>query len=347
MECNRVFWCYRPRLVRVASDSAVPGRCGGSVARGFRRLCRGIGVAAIVWSELTGQSAVAQQLRDQNRDQRLDLSREQIVPSDLPSTTIDPQRARGDFTLVLSAPFTFNSNVPQSGSDRASDVRTTPEAELIWERQFADFRLTADLDVLFDRYRHQTDFDTDSLFAEFRVDAGSAKSNRWTPFVSYATTLDFDPVFSSRVLSLNDLAAGVSNAWYFAPDGTIIPRSEADQPGTIGLRFSATAGYRFADPEFDESGFARFKFRASYLLTPDVVVLLDPTLTIRRYVDDGTGTRTDMLASARLALAWTPEWLDGMEFQITGQLARNTSSKASFSYTQWSIGPGIAFVQLF
>jgi len=291
--------------------------------------------------------AGAQQARDPTQDQRLDSARERLAPGEPPPSSATPPRPGGDFTLVLSTPFSFISNVPQLGNDRASDLRATPEAELTWERQFEAVRLTADLDVLFDRYRDRREFDADSVFTEIRVDLGTERAYRWTPFVAYAGTYDFAPVLSRPFLQLHDLFVGASNAWFFRPIGTTVPRADADGPGTLGVRLTASAGYRFADPAFTESALLRLRAKSWYLLTAEHTLQFDPSLTLRRYVDDGIGARTDVVVSGRLSLLWTPDWLPGVELQFGGQVLRNTSSRANLTYSQWSIGPSFALVTYF
>ena len=288
--------------------------------------------------------ALAQEgLRGRNRDQRSDSARDRFDEPDTPPDIA----GEPPFKLAISLPYAYDSNAPRSNDGRIADHHVTPEIELFWQQQMGPVRPSGNIDLLFDRYRRLKGFDSDIVAGELRLDVSRRNYAAWSPYVAYDTTYALDPGFGARQLALHDLNLGIANAWYRDPDGRSLSKQQAEDTRSFGIGFDLGGGWRFSAPAIAESAFLTLDLTFSYVFNRDLATVLESTLTLRHYVHDGSGARTDLTADNKLGISWSPQELGGIELDFVLQATRNNSSRRGVSYTDFNIGPALGFVYRF
>lgn len=253
----------------------------------------------------------------------------------------------GDFTFVANVPMAVVVDGRQTGTSRVVDFRFAPSVQLLWEKRFGDLRVGAEFEVMFERFAAQRDLDTESVFAEVRVEFDGGDRTRWTPFLALATARDFAPWFAETWSAYWDVSAGVTKAFYWGPGFETVGYDRRREPGTFGLRLTASGGYRFAGSWGSDAVMLDGAAKGAYVIGDSLALQLDLRVGSRHYAADTTGARTELAASGRFNVVWTPDAYPDFEVTVGCRAARGASDRFDPRFWRWSCGPALAYVKGF
>jgi hypothetical protein len=206
------------------------------------------------WVARAQSSSVAVQndLRQIRADAAASIGRSAGVSGD---AFLDPMRegesSSDDFTFTVLGPVVFNSNADSSYGTGTSAAELTPEARLGWSKQVARYvKFSALADVNSDRYPSYSSANGDASFAKLRAQYSSGGDDQeLSPYIEYSPKISFEPTFSKKQSSSQDLSIGFDKTYNFlrgfAPiDGP--PRPDSSLATVWSVGFTGTVSRRFA-----------------------------------------------------------------------------------------------------
>src|ERR1700744_4939115 len=302
-------------------------------------------VAALVLVSLCAASGAYGQSADRDLDLDSRANRQSAI------SNADGHSTGAGFEFILTAPLLYTNFATQIATDellsRKGDAHFYPDAQLKWSHQFDWLKLSVGVDLATDRYLTQKSANEDTITSGVKLAFTDGKSDVFVPYVSYASYIDFLPLFSRRDDTLQDFAAGFSSSIGLDGSGNVVAYSKANQAGEGYTRFDARVGQRIADPRDFENKFISASVTFGYFVSPELEVSISPLAKAKWYDDYFGDARRDLNLNALLLVAWTPPWLrdlaHGAEIDFTATIERNFSNLAEKNYTRWEAGPAVVF----
>ena len=302
-------------------------------------------LAAIVLVSLCAASSAHGQSTDRDLDQEARANRQSAT------SNTDSHSAGTGFELIVSAPLLYTNFATQIATDellsRKGDAHFYPDVALKWSHQFDWLKLSVGVDLAMDRYLTQKSANEDTINSGFKAAFTDGKSDLFVPYVSYASWVDFLPLFGRHDDTLQDFAAGFTSSIGLNGNGSVIPYKKATQDGDAYIRFDARIGQRIADPRDYENKFVSASVQFGYVVNRELEVSISPMVKAKWYDDYFGDVRRDVNVNTLFLVAWTPPWLKdmarGAEIDFTATIERNFSNLAEKNYTRWEAGPGVVF----
>jgi len=185
------------------------------------------------------------------------------------------------------------------------------------------------------------------VFAEFRVEFDGGDRTRWTPFLALGAARDFAPWFAETWSAYCEISAGVTKAFHWGRDFEAVGYDQRRKPGTFGLRLTASGGYRFAGPWGDDFVILDGAAKGTYVVGDSLALQLDLRMGSRHYVGNSTGARTELAASGRLNVVWSPAAYPDFEVTVGCRAARGAPDRFDSRFWRWSCGPALAYFRGF
>jgi hypothetical protein len=316
-----------------------------SLARGSRRAIR---ILAIAISVLLLFAAAAQAQGVGDRPER---SERRDTDGKTPEKSADK-----DFTIGIDIPARYSSNVTSASTDsiveNRPDGHVTPEVYLKWSHQYDWFKASAEIGASVDRYFKTSDANLDSLHSTLKIAKTDGKHEYFVPYAMFSTDMFFLPTFKTPDITYNDVAAGFYSglAWRDKQRipyvDSLIPYSDAGEPGDVSFLFDARFGRRMSDTASYQNTFASARVTGTYFISSDWRVEANTGIRARWYEDYHGERRTDWRPSAALGLIWTPDWLKKLakrsELSLNLEYYRNYSNIPDKSYSLWEVGPTLS-----
>ena len=247
-------------------------------------------------------------------------------------------KVKPPFSLRLSVPFTYNSNVGNLDNGKKRDFHATPSARLDYSRPTGDFvffaRAAADGDIYID----YDDSNASTFAGRLGVRWEKPGFGPLKPYFHYSPTIIYSGVFSNRLVTLHNFTVGVGgkipiNKVTFAFDlqGT---RREATLPGS-------------------EQDRVRLGFTFSGSVTKTIAWSIDHGLSRRQYTGGANAGRrdTNLLTVAGLSAALNPKAAarGGAAIFVDANVSfeRNFSNRDGKDYSVWDIGPTLTLKTAF
>jgi len=237
------------------------------------------------------------------------------------------------YELTILTPFTYVSPVVGAGRPRQDDGHATPELKFRVTEQRGPFTLSAIGDVKSDRYVTRPEVDSDQL--QFSLRCAYQVSTAASLYTSYTPILTFAPDFDQLQRTFHDVTAGV----------LLQQKGVHDSPLDVSVDVSGVR--RFADPAASTSEALSFKLGLIYHFGAHWLASLDSSVTPRWYDEKVKGQfREDIKVLEILTIAWFPAPLQQpktREVMVALQFlfARNYSTVATASFTQFDVGPSL------
>ena len=247
-------------------------------------------------------------------------------------------KAKPPFSLRLSMPFTYNSNVGNLEYGKKHDFHATPSARLDYSRPTGDFvvfaRAAADGDIYID----YGDSNASTLTGRLGIRWEKSGLGPLKPYFHYSPTIIYSGAFSDRLVTLHNFTVGVGgkipiNKVTFAFDlqGT---RREATLPGSEQDRF-------------------RLGFTFSGSVTKTIAWSIDQGVSRRQYTGGASDGRrdTNLLTVVGFSAALNPKAAASGAVatfvDIDVSLERNFSNRDGKDYSVWDIGPTLTLKTAF
>jgi hypothetical protein len=276
-----------------------------------------------------------------------------------------------DFALFLIAPIYFNDNPTHSQMNGRSGLEGDPELRLDWNHQFDWVRLSARLDSDMDRFNNNAATSgTDKFYARIGAALTDGKDDQaYIPQVTFGPTLTFDPTFSKRQQTANDLTIAVAKVFNF--DANFKQAEPGKSTAKAAWSFGISVGFqrRFRDP--DPSSYAVIVTPSvKHIISEDWLALLQVNITRRLYDSLQQFSRRDWLINPIATVAFKPpaSWFGStdqvdssgqtpgqrrwaelgapeIDFQLS--FAQQDSNKRGATFHQLSVGPGLSAVWQF
>jgi hypothetical protein len=165
---------------------------------------------------------------------------------------LEQQAPRSQFTANGVLPITYNSNPAALPSGGASSAEISPLAGLSWATPVADLplRFSATLRTEFDRFPNTPDAAFDKLVPSARLQYVDPDNDQaYSPFLAYASRVDFMPTFSTQFATRHDLRFGFNKTFNFDADFSRVAFSGNSSGDTV-WSFGLTTFFqeRFRDP---------------------------------------------------------------------------------------------------
>lgn len=261
-----------------------------------------------------------------------------------------------DFTIGIDLALRRSSSVTSGSVDSIledrPDSHVTPDVYLKWSHQYDWFKASAEVGATIDRYFQTPDANLDGVHSAFKVAKTDGKWEYFVPYASFNTEMFFLPTFKSPDITYNDAAVGFYSgvAWrdkqLIPYIDSLIPYSDASDPGDVSLLFDARFGRRMSDTTNYQNTFASAKLSAAYYISSDWRVEANTGIRARWYEDYNGERRTDWRPSAAVGLIWTPDWLKKIvkrsEISFNLEYYRNYSNIIDKNYSIWEIGPTLS-----
>lgn len=267
-----------------------------------------------------------------------------------------PDPAPKEFRVILTVPLLATSNaVGVAAMDVASptdqpDVHFNPDLLVRWTRQFQSVRVTAGIDLSFDRFAIHTDQSTDSIYGAVKLALTDGRSDLFVPYVAIAPSGDWEPWFRRRDDALLSLAVGFSSG-FGVRRGRLVPFRNAIEPGDAAVLFDVSAGRRLSDPPDYRNAFLLASVDLTYNPTRNLLLGFNPGIRLRRYDSYFGFPRRDFRVGWIARAEWTPDWLTRRlpraEIDFTIAYLRNASNLHAANYTVWEGGPALALTWRF
>jgi hypothetical protein len=127
---------------------------------------------------------------------------------------------------------------------------------------------------------------------------------------------------------------------------SLIPYSDASDPGDVSVLFDARFGRRMSDTTSYQNTFASARLTAAYVISSDWRVEANASIRGRWYEDYNGERRTDWRTSAAVGLIWSPDWLKKIvkrsELSFNLEYYRNYSNLTEKNYSLWEVGPTLS-----
>ena len=300
--------------------------------RNSAHLCVGLSVAALVAA--IPVAAAGQDLPAETAADRADSRLSRLEQQD---RDFGPIRVSGaapgvtpPFSLRVSLPFTYNTNVGNFENGGKDDFHATPSVRLDYSRPTGAFvvyaRAAADGDIYID----YDDSNASTLSGRLGIRWEEPGLGPLKPYFQYSPTIIYSGGFSDSAVTLHDLTVGVGGAiplnnitFAFDLQGT---RREATLPGSeqdrvrLGLNFSGS-------------------------VTRTIAWSIDQTAARRDYTGGANDGRcdTNLLTVAGISAALNPEaaasGAAAIFLHLNVSYERNLSNRDGKDYSVWDIGP--------
>ena len=211
-----------------------------------------------------------------------------IFPDNDLATTpgLEQPASTPQFTLNILTPALFNSNAQAVSAGGAKTLELNPSVHLGWAGQIPDLPIRVSGEASLETDRHLNAVDTEANYIRPAARAQYVNPNDdqdYSPFVSYASELDFNSAFSRNTYSDQNLNLGIDKVFNFDSDFNRVlarPNSAAETVWSFG--FSATAQRRFSD-QAPGSYAISFAPSAGYVISDEWNLSLSMLTTGRQY----------------------------------------------------------------
>jgi hypothetical protein len=261
-----------------------------------------------------------------------------------------------DITIGLEIPARYSSSVTSTSVDSViedrPDAHVTPEAYIKWAHQYDWFKVSAEFGASIDRYFKTSDANLDNVHTTFKFAKTNGKFEYFVPYFSLSNEMFFLPAFRQPDISYYDVIAGFYSgvAWrdqtLIPYRDSLIPFSDAQEPGDVAILFDARVGRRMSDTTDYQNLFVQGRVTATYFISNAWRVESYMSMRARWYEDYHGERRSDLRPSASIAIYWSPDWLQQLvkrsEFSLNLEYYRNYSNIPDKSYSLWEIGPTLS-----
>jgi hypothetical protein len=261
-----------------------------------------------------------------------------------------------DFTIGMDLALRRSSSVTSASVDSIvedrPDSHVTPDVYLKWSHQYSGWKASAEIGATMDRYFKTPDANLDGLHSAFKLAKTDGKFEYFVPYATFNTEMFFLPTFKTPDITYNDFAVGFYSgvAWRDKERipyiDSLIPYSDAEEPGDVSVMFDAKFGRRMSDISNYQNTFASAKLSGTYYISSDWRVEANASIRGRWYEDYNGEKRTDWRPSAAIGLVWTPDWLKKIvkrsELSLNLEYYRNYSNIVEKNYQIWEIGPTLS-----
>jgi hypothetical protein len=300
-------------------------------------------------------SAMAQAQSVADRPERPDRY-DRLAPRDTDNSKTSEQSSDKDFTIGIDLALRRSSSVTSASVDSIvedrPDSHATPDVYLKWSHQYAGWKASAEVGATMDRYLNTPDANLDGLHSAFKLAKTDGKFEYFVPYASFNTEMFFLPTFKTPDITYNDFAVGFYSgaAWRDKERlpyiDSLIPYSDAEEPGDVSVLFDVRLGRRMSDITNYQNTFASAKVSGTYYISSDWRVEANAGIRGRWYEDYNGEKRTDWRPSAAIGLIWTPDWLKKIvkrsELSFNLEYYRNYSNLVEKNYSIWEIGPTLS-----
>ena len=319
-----------------------------SPARGS---CRAIYVFAIAAGALLLFAATAHGQGITERPERVDRPAPRELDGKTPEKSADK-----DFSIGIDVPLRRSSSVTSASVDSIvedrPDSHVTPDVYVKWSHQYDWFKASAEVGASIDRYAKTPDANLDGLHSSFKIAKTDGKFEYFVPYATLSNEMFFLPTFKTPDITYNDFAVGFYSgvAWRDKERipyiDSLIPYSDAADPGDVSVLFDARFGRRMSDTTKYQNTFASARLTGAYVISSDWRVEANASIRGRWYEDYNGERRTDWRPSAAVGLFWTPDWLKKIvkrsELSLNLEYYRNYSNLPDKSYSLWEVGPTLS-----
>lgn len=261
-----------------------------------------------------------------------------------------------DFTIGVDLPARQSSSVTSASIDSIVEDRPdrhlTPEVYLKWAHQYDWLKASVEVGASMDRYIKSSDANLDGVHSSFKIAKTDGKREYFVPYFSVGSEMFFLPTFKQPDIAYHDVAIGFYSglAWRDKDRipyvDSLIPYSDASEPGDVSIYFDARLGRRMSDSTNYQNTFASARIAAAYVISAHWRVEASSSFRVRWYDDYHGEKRTDLRPSAAVGLTWSPEWLKKIakrsELSFNLEFYRNHSNVAEKNYSLWEIGPTLS-----
>lgn len=279
------------------------------------------------------------------------------TPSDeKPKSSNKETNSEKDFTFGLDVPTRYSSSVTKSSSESVvedkPDKYTAPSLYLKWSHQYNWLHASAQASIESDRFLTTSDANTDLLSSAFKLAKTDGRNETFVPYVSVSNDTFFLPNFRRPDIAYNDIAAGVYSAigWrdreLIPYDDSLIPYSDASDPGDVSFKIDVRVGRRIADYTDYQNTFIYAKANLSYYISNAWRAETTAKFRTRWYENYYGEKRVDIRPGASFSLVWSPAWLTAMikrgEISLDFEYYRNFSNLPDKNSSVWEIGPTLS-----
>ena len=172
------------------------------------------------------------------------------------------------------------------------------------------------------------------------------------PYASVSNEMFFLSTFKQPDITYHDVTIGFYSglAWRDKERipyvDSLIPYSDASEPGDVSIYFDARLGRRMSDSTNYQNTFASARITSAYVISTNWRVEASSAFRVRRYEDYHGEKRMDLRPSAAVGLMWSPEWLKKIvkrsELSFNLEFYRNYSNIAEKNYSLWEVGPTLS-----
>ena len=190
------------------------------------------------------------------------------------------------FTLNILTPALFNSNAQAVSAGGAETLELNPSVHFGWAGQIPNFpiRVSGEASLEIDRYLNAGDADANYIRPAARAQYDNPDDDQdYSPFVSYASELDFKSAFSRNTYADQNLNLGIDKVFNFDSDfNRVLARSNSAAETVWSFGFSATAQRRFSDQARGSYAIS-FAPSAGYVISDEWNLSLSMLTTGRQY----------------------------------------------------------------
>jgi hypothetical protein len=315
--------------------------------------CRAIFAVATAISSLWiwASAAHAQGMTD-----RVDRADRPDLRGEIDGKASSEKPAEKDITIGVELPARHSSSVTSASVDSIVEDRpdrhVTPDLYLKWAHQYDWFKASAEIGASIDRYFNTSDANLDSLHTSFKFAKTDGKREYFVPYFSVSTEMFFLPTFKQPDITYHDVAIGFYSglAWrdkeLIPYMDSLIPYSDAAEPGDVSILFDARLGRRMSDTTSYQNTFLMGRITAAYFISSNWRVEAGASLRARWYEDYHGERRSDLRPSATVGLMWSPDWLKKIvkrsELSFNMEFYQNRSNIADKNYSLWEVGPTLS-----
>jgi hypothetical protein len=267
---------------------------------------------------------------------------------------VEQQARRSQFTFNILAPFNYNSNAEAANTGGTQTAEFSPRINAAWSTPVFDLplRFSANLFAESDRYTQPAAYDAnfDKLGGSARLQYIDPENDQaYSPYISYAPRMDFDPTFGPWFATRQDLNIGFNKRFNFDGNFQRVPFSANSRDATVwafGLTTFLQQRFRYPTP----SSHAFYVIPSvSYLISENWNASLGVEVLRRGFQSVGSFAREDVLLEPIFTLEYVmPEaWFGSartatllgrpaLDFQVSYE--NNWSNLPAATYNIWRVG---------